>query len=134
MGARPFSHQGFLPSTTSPIEHTRGRRPRNAGGTPDISGSGGAPDAELGHASLEGRWGQPEYAGRALGATDAPAGLLEDPHDVGTLHVLEHQADGSRLGTRLRAVDPQRPLRAQDDRPLDDVAQLADVARPRVVP
>src|SRR5262245_44702863 len=132
MGARPFSHRWFCRRRPHRLGTLGGVAPEMPGGPPIFGGSGRAPDAELGHARLEGRWGQPEHARRALGATHAPSGLLEDPHDVGTLDVLEHQADGSRLGPGLWAVDPQRPLPVQDDRPLDDVAQLADVAGPGV--
>src|SRR5262245_42486238 len=98
---------------------------------PVFGRSGPAPDAELRHTSLKGGWGQSEYLRCALGPTNPPSGLLENPHDVGALHVLEHLAR-RRLRPGLWPLDPQRPLSAQDDRSLDDVPQLADVAGPRV--
>src|SRR5262249_13079011 len=98
---------------------------------PVFGRSGPAPDAETGHTSLKGGWGQSEHLRCALGPTNPPSGLLENPHDVGALHVLEHLAR-RRLRPGLWPLDPQRPLSAQDDRSLDDVPQLSDDARPRI--
>src|SRR5207247_11318556 len=61
-----------------------------------------------------------------------PSGVLENPHDVGTLDVLQQQTRRSGRSPALRDLDPQHRFGAQDHGPFDDVPQLADVAGPRV--
>src|SRR5437016_8596189 len=101
-------------------------------GPRDPVGSGGAPDIELRHARLERRRRKPEESRGTVRPAYPPSGVLENPHDVGTLDVLQQQTRRSGRSPALRDLDPQHRFGAQDHGPFDDVPQLADVAGPRV--
>src|SRR5262245_13732616 len=95
----------------------------------------GAVDAELRHARFERRGRQPQERCCTALAPDPPSDAIEDARDVAALDGLEREArvlGGG--GAAVGRVDAQTPATAQDEGPLHDVPQLADVPRPRVPP
>src|SRR5688572_13277090 len=89
-------------------------------------------DAELFDAEPQRVGMEPQSHRRIAGAIDAPAALTQYLLDVLPLHGVERLV--SRGGGRgpQRVVEPQRLAAGTDERTLDDVLQLADVARPVV--
>ena len=110
-----------------------------AGGTLPTGGTTRAGDAELLHLPLQ---GGPLHAQAGRGpvrAAQHPAGLAQDAEDVLPLGVGQRDRRGGRrrrpataAGLQVAERDLQRRARREDDRALDDVLQLADVARPGV--
>src|SRR6185503_614736 len=97
--------------------------------------SGTALKAELLHASLEGRSLEAQDLGGAAVAADPPAGPFQHGGDVLALDLLEAQRRLLRapFGRRSDEIAQcEAAARRQDDRPLDDVLQLAHVSRPGV--
>src|SRR5690606_37029854 len=122
-----------------------------SGGTRSPTRSAATADVELAHAAAQCARVQSECAGRAEFTLDPPARALEDIPDVRALDVLERVAPrrhanraGERRGERgrvrgrIRCIGDrheqlaavQRPAVRQDQRALDQVLELADVARP----
>src|SRR6266536_4133595 len=97
--------------------------------------SGTAEDLELLHAGLEGRSLEAQDPGGAALTADPPAGLLENREDVLALDILEAprlrlQAPTGRPRHEIAEIEPA--VGGEDDRPLDDVLQLAHVSGPDV--
>ena len=102
-------------------------------GCPEISGLlRGTLESQLRHPAFQGAGFHPEQFGGAAVSPDAPVDATEHRSDVLPLHVHERDALGVRGHRRLRQLDRQDWSRRYDDRALDDVAQLTDVAGPRV--
>src|SRR6266581_2039013 len=109
--------------------------PKILGPSRHIGSSGGGPlDAELFHPRLERGGLESEQAGGALGPAHAPAFLLEHGEDVLPFDVFQAQepgfAGGGLAGGPVTQLE-RRSLR-DNERALDDVAQLANVPRPVV--
>jgi len=77
------------------------------------------------------------------GAADAPPGLVQDVINVlafdlgeGALVIREREGVVARVGRQRllckRVIDAECGVASEDDRTLDDVLQLTDVARPVV--
>ena len=117
----------------------RGRRVTGAPGEA-VAGGGSGPsarpaDVQLLHPSFESRGLQSEDPGGTLLAADAPSHLLEDGDDVRSLKLVESgHADLSGRLREFRKPVSDLELRpaAQNHAALDHVAELSDVARPRV--
>ena len=97
---------------------------------------GRALDAELLEPAPQGVGVETQESGRALRPVDHPACPLEDVQDVVTLHLFEGEAraGGGRrdgLAEDVRA-DLQCGPGREDDGALEDILQLADVARPGI--
>src|SRR5215510_17429 len=114
----------------------------------------GAPDSELLHPASQGVGMYLEDLRRAPGPLDDAFGSLESGHDVSPLSLLQSSGEPRRSGLvrgssqlplapctrpmlpawrrKQIPVELQRSAARQDDRPLDDVLQLPDVAGPRV--
>src|SRR5262245_17155425 len=89
--------------------------------------------SELCHARLQRRGLEPETLRCASVSADAPVGALERRANVLDFEAPQRERyllwawDG-----RLRERHDQPRPRGENDRPLDHVAQLADVARPLI--
>src|SRR4030095_12491847 len=97
--------------------------------------SGTACNAELLYAGFEGRALEAQDFGGAAVAADAPAPLFENGDDVLALDILEAAQlvlEAPAGVCRRDLPDLEAALGREDDRPLDDVLQLAHVAGPRV--
>ena len=77
---------------------------------------------------------QAEAIGGAVGAANAPARDVEHLTHVLLLDIDQAIAALLVPEQRPRQFDRQLAAARADHRPLDDVAELADVARPRVLP
>src|SRR2546422_6874472 len=103
--------------------------------SPRPQNSGPAKNLELLHAGLQRRSLEAQNLRCAALTADPPAGLLENGDDVLALDVLE--ASRVRLRTppgrrRGEIAELEAAVRRDDDRPLDDVLQLAHVPGPGV--
>src|SRR5712692_3298290 len=85
---------------------------------------------------------EPQNPGCALRALDYPIGIRQHLQQVTSLHIFQGRGRGGRRrageagrgGRGRQQIRAQLELgaRAQDDRALDDVLQLPDIARPMV--
>src|SRR5262245_16696095 len=98
--------------------------------------SAGPGDAELAHARLERGPLEAENLGGPALTAHAPADAFEHRQDVAALDLVERARSlrpglsGSGGRRRQGALDVQPVRPAEDDRALDDVLELADVAGP----
>src|SRR3990167_5375395 len=96
--------------------------------------SGSSRDPELFHPRLERGRLEPQDHGRPPIAADPPSGHPEHGQDVVALELFERR--NSRLWTNAGCREPLAQLEpraaAHDDRSLDDVLELANIARPRI--
>jgi len=83
----------------------------------------------------------PEPHRRVAGAIDAAAALAQHALDMAPLHVVQRVAAAGEArhaaaprANAERMVELQGAARRADQRPLDDVLQLADIARPVMIP
>jgi hypothetical protein len=77
----------------------------------------------------------PEALGRVSGAVDTPPALAEDFLDVRALDRRQRRGIRNRRGLDFLEIvghEHQRVARRMDQRALDDVLELPDVARPRM--
>ena len=97
---------------------------------------GRAGNAELFQAAAEGVGVKTEDGGRAARPVDDPIRLAQDREDVVPLNILQRgrrPVGGFRISlTEEFGIDLQRGASREDGGALEDVLQLADVARPRV--
>jgi hypothetical protein len=147
--------QGWSGSEMSycPSEEVRWRRRRRENGGPAADGrrpsarpwfvgrrgpisplSGPAPDPEPGHSAFERRGLEAQAPGGAPGPRTRQLVLSSDGANVLDLERLERHPRLWRLGRRhLGQFYAEARLGRHDDGPLDHVAELADVAGPRVL-
>src|SRR5258708_743863 len=95
----------------------------------------GTRDAKLLHPEVKRRPLDSQTCGRPVGASDNPPGLLESLANVVSLRVLQgNRSKGFRFGgtlqTRERGV--QDVARSEDNAPLDEILEFANVPRPLI--
>src|SRR5260221_4100763 len=92
----------------------------------------GPTDFELRHASFERARFQTEHLRGAAVAPHAPSGFLENGPDMIALDLGQPLAAARRAQSRARRLDDESRAGRDDDRALDDVPKLPDIAGPRV--
>src|ERR1700689_971314 len=98
-----------------------------------------ARDSQLLHAKLQRGPLDAEARSRPIGAGEDPVGLLQDRKDVLPLHFLKRGeaipipiSPLRRAGLEIAEGNLEQRALGKDDRSLDDILQLPDVARPGV--
>src|SRR5689334_20232796 len=89
-------------------------------------------ESQLGEPCFQCRRLQAELFGRTTDAANAPASALEHPPDVRSLDVHQLDTPARRRRRRLRNGNGEPWTGRRDNRALDDVAKLADIAGPRI--
>src|SRR5260221_1328287 len=92
----------------------------------------GPTDFELRHASFERARFQTEHLRGAAVAPHAPSGFLENGPDMIALDLGQPLAAARRAQSRARRLDHESRAGRDDDRALDDIPKLPDIAGPRV--